>query len=153
MFCLESMFRIYHPQLVQILKRSLAGSQTLCFHSRLRGWWINIQIDEHPSEPSSKLHKLQFVFFLHFRLRTDGPRELPIAVTSKQVRDVLKSELSTSVPVATPVIAVGASSNQAVPLPCKEGERHLHTPAEGALSQETPKPGGNTERNLIHIVF
>lgn len=78
---------------------------------------------------------------------------MPIAVTSKQVRDVLKSELSTSVPVATPVIAVNASSNQAAPLPSKEGERHLNTPAEGALPLETPKPGGNTERNIIRVVF
>lgn len=78
---------------------------------------------------------------------------MPIAVTSKQVRDVLKSELSTSVPVATPVIAVGASSNQAAPLPSKEGERHLHTPAEGALPQEASKPGGYAERSIIRIVF
>uniref|UniRef100_A0A3Q0TGL1 KN motif and ankyrin repeat domain-containing protein 2 n=1 Tax=Amphilophus citrinellus TaxID=61819 RepID=A0A3Q0TGL1_AMPCI len=34
--------------------------------------------------------------------------ELPIAVSSKQVRDVLKSRLSTSVPVANPAIAVAS---------------------------------------------
>lgn len=67
---------------------------------------------------------------------------------------MLKSELSTSVPVATPVVAVGASSDRAAPpLPSKEGERHLHTPAEGALLQDTPKPGGHTEQNIICIVF
>lgn len=92
-------------------------------------------------------------FLLHFLPLTDGPRELPIAVTSKQVRDVLKSELSTSVPVATPLIAVSASSNQAAPLPAKEGERHLHTPAEGAPALETPKPGGDTERSVVREVF
>lgn len=88
-------------------------------------------------------------FLLHFHPLTDGPRELPIAVTSKQVRDVLKSELSTSVPVATPVIAVSASSNQAAPLPAKEGERHLLTPAEGAPPLETPKPGGDSEKCFV----
>lgn len=101
-------------------------------------------IDEHSAKLEFRLHKnkVEDLFFLLLHLLTDGPRELPIAVTSKQVRDVLKSELSTSVPIATPVIAVNASSNQAPPLPSKEGERHLHTPAEGALPLETPKPGG-----------
>uniref|UniRef100_A0A3Q4ML74 KN motif and ankyrin repeat domain-containing protein 2 n=1 Tax=Neolamprologus brichardi TaxID=32507 RepID=A0A3Q4ML74_NEOBR len=37
-----------------------------------------------------------------------APVELPIAVSSKQVRDVLKSRLSTSVPVANPAIAVAS---------------------------------------------
>lgn len=91
-------------------------------------------------------------FFLHAAL-TDGPRELPIAVTSKQVRDVLKSELSTSVPVATPVVAVGASSNQFGSLPSKEGERHPHTPAEAAQSQEGPKTGDWMERNIVYLYF
>lgn len=39
---------------------------------------------------------------------SDAPVELPIAVSSKQVRDVLKSRLSTSVPVANPAIAVAS---------------------------------------------
>ncbi|XP_047213194.1 KN motif and ankyrin repeat domain-containing protein 2 isoform X1 [Girardinichthys multiradiatus] len=41
----------------------------------------------------------------------EGPVELPIAVSSKQVRDVLKSGLSTSVPVSNPAIVV-ASGDQ-----------------------------------------
>ncbi|XP_040917928.1 KN motif and ankyrin repeat domain-containing protein 2 [Toxotes jaculatrix] len=60
----------------------------------------------------------------------DAPVELPIAVSSKQVRDVLKSELSTSVPVANLAIAVGTS---------KEGETHLHTNTETIQSQDGPK--------------
>lgn len=78
----------------------------------------------------------------------DAPIELPIAVSSKHVRDVLKSELSTSVPVATPVIAVGTSGNQIGLLHSKEGERHLHTSAEAVQSQEDPKTGNGTEQNM-----
>lgn len=79
---------------------------------------------------------------------TDAPIELPIAVSSKQVRDVLKSELSTSVPVATPVIAVGTSGNQIGLLHSKEGERHLPTSAEAVQSHEDPKTGNWTEQNI-----
>lgn len=75
----------------------------------------------------------------------DAPVELPIAVSSKQVRDVLKSELSTSVPVANPVIAVGTSGNQIGLLHSKEGERHLHTSTEAVQSQEGPMTGNWTE--------
>ncbi|XP_034045752.1 KN motif and ankyrin repeat domain-containing protein 2 isoform X2 [Thalassophryne amazonica] len=41
----------------------------------------------------------------------DVPVEFPIAVSSKQVRDVLKSELSTSVPVAKTAIAVSTTAS------------------------------------------
>ncbi|XP_032443382.1 KN motif and ankyrin repeat domain-containing protein 2 [Xiphophorus hellerii] len=47
----------------------------------------------------------------HHKGQTEVPVELPIAVSSKQVRDVLKSGLSTSVPVSNPAIAV-ASGDQ-----------------------------------------
>lgn len=66
---------------------------------------------------------------------------MPIAVSSKQVRDVLKSELSTSVPVATPVIAVGASGNQISLLHPKEEETNLQTYTEAVHLQEGPKTG------------
>lgn len=63
------------------------------------------------------------------------------------MRDVLKSELSTSVPVATPVVAVGAPGNQTVLMHPKEGETHLHTSTEAVQSQEGPKTGNWTEQN------
>ncbi len=72
---------------------------------------------------------------------TDAPVELPIAVTSKQVRDVLKSELSTSVPVATPVIAVGTSGNQIGLSHSQERDTHLQASTETVHSQEGPKTG------------
>lgn len=78
---------------------------------------------------------------------TDAPVELPIAVSSKQVRDVLKSELSTSVPVANPAIAVGTSGNQMSLLHSKEEETHLHTSTEAVQSQEGPKTGNWTVQN------
>lgn len=87
------------------------------------------------------------LFFL-----TDAPVELPIAVSSKQVRDVLKSELSTSVPVTNPVIAVGASGNQIGLMHSKEGETHLHTSTEAVQSQEGPKTGNGTKFCLKHTL-
>lgn len=66
---------------------------------------------------------------------------MPIAVSSKQVRDVLKSELSTSVPVANPAIAVG---NQIGLVHFKEGETHLDTTTEAVQSHEGPKTGNWT---------
>lgn len=71
----------------------------------------------------------------------DSPVELPIAVSSKQVRDVLKSGLSTSVPVANPAIAV-ASGNQIGLVHSKEEETHLHTTSESqeGLSKAASSP-------------
>ncbi|XP_035511593.1 KN motif and ankyrin repeat domain-containing protein 2 isoform X2 [Morone saxatilis] len=82
----------------------------------------------------------------------DAPVELPIAVSSKQVRDVLKSELSTSVPVATPVIAVDTSGNQIGLLHSKEGETHLHTSTEAVQSQEGPKTASSPQSSLRSIM-
>ncbi|KAM3863738.1 KN motif and ankyrin repeat domain-containing protein 2 [Diretmus argenteus] len=65
----------------------------------------------------------------------DAPVELPIAISSKQVRDVLKSEVSTSVPVANPAIAMGTTGNQMGSLYLKEGENQ-HTATEAIQSQE-----------------
>lgn len=61
------------------------------------------------------------------------------------MRDVLKSELSTSVPIANPVIAVGTSGNQIGLLHSKEGETHLHASTEAVQSHEGPKTGNWTE--------
>lgn len=82
----------------------------------------------------------------------DAPVELPIAVSSKQVRDVLRSELSTSVPVANPAIAVGTSGNQISLLHSKEEETHLHTSTEAVQSQEGPKTASSPQSSLRSIM-
>ena len=60
--------------------------------------------------------------------------ELPIAVSSKQVRDVLRSELSTSVPVAKPAIAMGTSGNQPALLHLRD-ERERTQPADPEVAR------------------
>ncbi|CAL8303282.1 unnamed protein product [Merluccius merluccius] len=71
----------------------------------------------------------------------DAPVELPIAVSSKQVRDVLRSEVSTSVPVAKPAIAMGTSDNQPALLHLRNGERAQPADTEAAPPHEgLPKP-------------
>ncbi|XP_070778756.1 KN motif and ankyrin repeat domain-containing protein 2 [Enoplosus armatus] len=82
----------------------------------------------------------------------DAPVELPIAVSSKQVRDVLKSEVSTSVPVANPVIAVGTSGNHIGFLHSKEEETHLHTSTEAVPSQEGPQTASSPQSSLRSIM-
>ncbi|XP_064842289.1 KN motif and ankyrin repeat domain-containing protein 2-like isoform X1 [Oncorhynchus masou masou] len=57
----------------------------------------------------------------------DAAVELPIAISSKQVREVLRSELSTSVPVTNPAIAIDTIGNQMALLHLKEGETPQHT--------------------------
>ncbi|KAG7265865.1 hypothetical protein CRUP_016128 [Coryphaenoides rupestris] len=69
----------------------------------------------------------------------DAPVELPIAVSSKQVRDVLRSEVSTSVPVATPAIVMGMSDNQPALLHQRDGERVQPT---GPYSNPKPTDKG-----------
>lgn len=65
-------------------------------------------------------------------------------MSSKQVRDVLKSELSTSVPVAAPVMAaVGRSGHQAGALPSKEDDA-----AEAAQPQEGATAGNDRKHTL-----
>ncbi|XP_059204404.1 KN motif and ankyrin repeat domain-containing protein 2 [Centropristis striata] len=82
----------------------------------------------------------------------DAPVELPIAVSSKQVRDVLKCELSTSVPVASPAIAVSKSENQIGLLHSKEEETHLQTSTEAVQSQEGPKTASSPQSSLRSIM-
>ncbi|XP_022062984.2 KN motif and ankyrin repeat domain-containing protein 2 [Acanthochromis polyacanthus] len=79
----------------------------------------------------------------------DSPVELPIAVSSKQVRDVLKSGLSTSVPVANPAIAV-ASGNQIGLVHSKEEERHLHTTTE---SQEGLAKAASSPQSSLRSIM
>ncbi|XP_031683292.1 KN motif and ankyrin repeat domain-containing protein 2-like [Oncorhynchus kisutch] len=68
----------------------------------------------------------------------DAAVELPIAISSKQVREVLRSELSTSVPVTSPAIAIDTIGNQMALLHLKEGETPQHTAINTVQSQEDP---------------
>ncbi|XP_070957896.1 KN motif and ankyrin repeat domain-containing protein 2-like [Oncorhynchus clarkii lewisi] len=68
----------------------------------------------------------------------DAAVELPIAISSKQVREVLRSELSTSVPVTNPAIAIDTIGNQMALLHLKEGETPQHTAINTVQSQEDP---------------
>lgn len=66
-------------------------------------------------------------------------------MSSKQVRDVLKSELSTSVPIAAPVVARGRSGHQMGVLHSKEEDAQLHPPADSTLAQEGAAAGKRSE--------
>ncbi|XP_062868234.1 KN motif and ankyrin repeat domain-containing protein 2 isoform X2 [Trichomycterus rosablanca] len=59
----------------------------------------------------------------------ESPRELPIAISSKQVREVLRSELSTSVPITSPAIVMETKFNQVGPFyqQLKKEEQHPNT--------------------------
>ncbi|XP_029996533.1 KN motif and ankyrin repeat domain-containing protein 2 [Sphaeramia orbicularis] len=83
----------------------------------------------------------------------DCPVELPIAVSSKQVRDVLKSELSTSVPVAVPIIAVGTLANQPGSLHLKGGETHLQTTVEAVQSQDGVSKSGSSPPSSLRSIM
>ncbi|XP_054615462.1 KN motif and ankyrin repeat domain-containing protein 2 [Dunckerocampus dactyliophorus] len=99
---------------------------------------------------------------------TEAPAGLPVAVSSKQVRDVLKSELSTSVPVSNPAMTVGTARNQmAAIVYFKEEETRLDGSAEsqdGHMTASSPslrsimkrkaegEPGSpSTKKNLQFI--
>ncbi|KAM8843769.1 KN motif and ankyrin repeat domain-containing protein 2 [Spinachia spinachia] len=83
----------------------------------------------------------------------DAPVELPIAVSSKQVRDVLRSKLSTSVPVANPAVAVGTSGNQMSLLRSKEEEEEEEpsgqTSPEAVQSTEGPETASSSLRSIM----
>ncbi|XP_033944973.1 KN motif and ankyrin repeat domain-containing protein 2 [Pseudochaenichthys georgianus] len=82
----------------------------------------------------------------------EAPVELPIAVSSKQVRDVLKSELSTSVPVASPAVAVSTAGDQIGLMHSKEEETHQHTSKEAAESHEDPQTASSPQSSLRSIM-
>lgn len=65
---------------------------------------------------------------------------MPLAVSSKQVRDVLKSGLSTSVPVANPAIVV-ASGNQI---------GSVHSKEETQTASEHRKSQAGMRSELLH---
>lgn len=81
----------------------------------------------------------------------DGPVELPLAVSSVHVRDVLKSELSTSVPVAVPIIAVGTTVNQSSPIILKEREVQMISTAD-TQPEETTKSASSPNSSLRSIM-
>ncbi|XP_053708086.1 KN motif and ankyrin repeat domain-containing protein 2 [Synchiropus splendidus] len=82
----------------------------------------------------------------------ESPVELPIAVSSKQVRDVLKSELSTSVPVANPAIAVSTRVAQISTVLSKDPEVHMDRTTEGLQSQEETKTASSPQSSLRSIM-
>lgn len=71
------------------------------------------------------------------------PVELPIAVSSKQVRDVLRSEVSSSVPVTNPAVTMEIIDNQMASMNLKEGEAHHHTVIKDVQSQEDLSKSGS----------
>uniref|UniRef100_UPI003AAC99F0 KN motif and ankyrin repeat domain-containing protein 2 n=1 Tax=Centroberyx gerrardi TaxID=166262 RepID=UPI003AAC99F0 len=83
----------------------------------------------------------------------DAPVELPIAISSKQVRDVLKSEVSTSVPVACPAIAMG-TGDQIGSLHLKEGDTNQQTDIEAIQSQEgLSKPASASPQSSLRSIM
>lgn len=82
----------------------------------------------------------------------DGPVELPLAVSSVQVRDVLRSELSTSVPVAVPIIAVGTTVNQSSPINIKEREVQMISTADTHPEETSSKSASSPNSSLRSIM-
>ncbi|KAI1884271.1 hypothetical protein AGOR_G00224720, partial [Albula goreensis] len=86
----------------------------------------------------------------------DKPPQLPIAVCSKEVREVLqKSEVSTSMPVSRPVIAMETICNQMIPL-CerlKEEQGTVQqTDTESIPSQEDVSKSASPQCTLRSIM-
>lgn len=82
----------------------------------------------------------------------DGPVELPLAVSSVQVRDVLKSELSTSVPVVVPIIAVGTTVNQSSTVNIKEREVQVFSDAKVQSEESSSKSASSPNSSLRSIM-
>uniref|UniRef100_A0A673M6L8 KN motif and ankyrin repeat domains 2 n=1 Tax=Sinocyclocheilus rhinocerous TaxID=307959 RepID=A0A673M6L8_9TELE len=94
-------------------------------------------------------------------LPSESPLEFPIAISSKQVREVLKSEVSKSVPVINQATAMETKCSQvaAVCQRLKEGEINQQ-PAEEATQIDPAKPGllccllvtgdDNNESDIFH---
>lgn len=78
--------------------------------------------------------------------------ELPLAVSSIQVRDVLKSELSTSVPVAVPIIAVG-TINQSTIINLKEREAQVITTTEDVQSEESCSKSASSPNSSLRSIM
>lgn len=82
----------------------------------------------------------------------ESPREFPIAISSKQVREVLRSEVSKSVPVTNQATAIETKCSQvaAVCQRLKEGEVNQQ-PAEEAIQIDPAKPA-SPQSNLRSIM-
>ncbi|XP_052408392.1 KN motif and ankyrin repeat domain-containing protein 2 [Carassius gibelio] len=82
----------------------------------------------------------------------ESPREFPIAISSKQVREVLRSEVSKSVPVTNQATAMETKRSQvsAVCHRLKEGEI-IQQPAEEAIQIDPAKPA-SPQSNLRSIM-
>ncbi|KAI7803518.1 KN motif and ankyrin repeat domain-containing protein 2 [Triplophysa rosa] len=82
----------------------------------------------------------------------ETPREFPIAISSKQVREVLRSEVSKSVPVTNQATAMETKCSQVPPV-CqrlKEGETN-QKPAEEAIQIDATQPASpqSTLRSIM----
>lgn len=86
----------------------------------------------------------------HHREQVDVP--VPLAISSKEVRDVLKSEVSTSEPVASPVIAVEASTDQISLVASKVTETILQTSTETVQSQDSTQTASSPPSSLRSIM-
>lgn len=82
----------------------------------------------------------------------EGPVELPLAVSSVQVRDVLKSELSTSVPVAVPIIAVGTTVNQTSTINIQERDIQVISNAENE-SEESSLDSASSPNSALRSIM
>uniref|UniRef100_A0A673LG66 Uncharacterized protein n=1 Tax=Sinocyclocheilus rhinocerous TaxID=307959 RepID=A0A673LG66_9TELE len=82
----------------------------------------------------------------------ESPREFPIAISSKQVREVLRSEVSKSVPVTNQATAMETKCSKvaAVCQRLKEGEIYQQ-PAEEAIQIDPAKPA-SPQSNLRSIM-
>ncbi|XP_068192518.1 KN motif and ankyrin repeat domain-containing protein 2 isoform X2 [Antennarius striatus] len=104
------------------------------------------------AETCSSLRPVGLVEEDHRGQPEDATVGLPIAISSKQVRDVLKSELSTSEPVTTPIVTVGVSGKQVGLLHCKDGELHLPTSTVVVQSHEGFKKASSPQSSLRSIM-
>ncbi|KAG9280102.1 KN motif and ankyrin repeat domain-containing protein 2-like [Astyanax mexicanus] len=84
----------------------------------------------------------------------DSPRELPIAISSKQVREVLRSEVSMSVPVSSSALVMETKCNQitSLCLRLKEEETHQQSPTELIQSQEDAAKPASPQSSLRSIM-
>ncbi|KAM4718013.1 KN motif and ankyrin repeat domain-containing protein 2 isoform 1-T3 [Anableps anableps] len=96
----------------------------------------------------------------HHKGQTEAPVELPIAVSSKQIRDVLKSGLSTSVPVSNPAIVVASGDQISLVQTKEESHQGLSNAASSPQSslrsimkrKAEGEPGSpSTKKNLQFI--
>ncbi|XP_055753417.1 KN motif and ankyrin repeat domain-containing protein 2-like [Salvelinus fontinalis] len=83
----------------------------------------------------------------------DAAVELPIAISSKQVREVLRSELSTSVPVTNPAVAIDTVGNRMALLHLKEGETTQHTAINTVHYQEDPPAAAASPQTALRSIM